>query len=78
MRIWSERWDAAADPETGRGADPLLPGRPGGYGEGDIFVGVKLSALRGHTARVVEEPFVADHWLPLCAARSRARLAALV
>ena len=30
-----------------------------------MFVGMKLSALRGLAAPYVREPFVADRWLPL-------------
>jgi 3-methyladenine DNA glycosylase AlkD len=71
--------DAAADPETAAVLSRYFQVRPGGYGEGDIFVGVKLSALRGHTAAYVEEPFVADHWLPLLRSPVHEhRLAALV
>ena len=53
--------------------------RPGGYGEGDIFLGIKLSALRGLTAAYAAEPFVADRWLPLLRSPVHEhRLAALV
>ena len=53
--------------------------RPGGYGEGDTFLGIKLSALRELTAAYAAEPFVADRWLPLLRSPVHEhRLAALV
>lgn len=41
--------DAAAEPETARVLRGYFQVRPGGYGEGDTFVGVRLSVLRGLT-----------------------------
>lgn len=39
--------------------------RPGGYGEGDQFVGVRLSRLRQLARPYLRELFVAENWLPL-------------
>jgi 3-methyladenine DNA glycosylase AlkD len=70
---------AAADPETAAVLARYFQVRPGGYGEGDTFVGIKLSALRGLTAPYVAAPFVADQWLPLLQSPVHEhRLAALV
>lgn len=38
---------------------------PGGYGEGDVFIGVKLSELRRLARPYAREPFVAEDWLSL-------------
>jgi 3-methyladenine DNA glycosylase AlkD len=71
--------DAAADPETAQVLARYFQVRPGGYGEGDTFLGIKLSALRGLTAAYAAEPFVADRWLPLLRSPVHEhRLAALV
>jgi 3-methyladenine DNA glycosylase AlkD len=71
--------DAAADPETAQVLAGYFQVRPGGYGEGDTFLGIKLSALRGLTAAYAAEPFVADRWLPLLRSPVHEhRLAALV
>ena len=56
---------AAADPADARTLARYFQVRPGGYGEGDVFVGVKLSRLRGLAAPYVREPFFPDRWLPL-------------
>jgi 3-methyladenine DNA glycosylase AlkD len=70
---------AAADPETAVILTRFFQVRPGGYGEGDAFLGVKLSTLRGLIAGYVGEPFVADDWLPLLRSPVHEhRLAALV
>ena len=53
----------AADPADARTLARYFQVRPGGYGEGDVFVGVKLSALRGLAAPYLREPFVPDRWL---------------
>ena len=57
--------DASANP-----ADAALLARyfqtgPGGYGEGDVFIGVKLSELRRLTRPYARRPFIAAQWLPL-------------
>ena len=38
---------------------------PGGYGEGDVFCGIKLSRLRTILRPYRTRPFVADDWLRL-------------
>ncbi len=71
--------DAAADPETAQVLARYFQVRPGGYGEGDTFLGIKLGALRELTAAYAAEPFVADRWLPLLHSPVHEhRLAALV
>lgn len=70
---------AAADPETAGVLRGYFQVRPGGYGEGDVFLGVKLSVLRGLTAPYAGERFVAERWLPLLRSPVHEhRLAALV
>src|SRR5918993_853740 len=70
---------AAADSGTAEVLARYFQVRPGGYGEGDIFLGIKLSALRGMTAAYAAEPFVADRWLTLLRSPVHEhRLAALV
>jgi len=70
---------AVADPDTADVLARYFQVRPGGYGEGDTFLGIKLSTLRGLTAPYAAEPFVADPWLPLLRSRIHEhRLAALV
>ena len=69
----------AADPADARTLARYFQVRPGGYGEGDVFVGVKLSALRGLAAPYLREPFVPDRWLPLlCSPVHEHRLITLV
>ena len=69
----------AADPADARALAGYFQVRPGGYGEGDVFVGVKLSALRGLAASYLREPFVPDRWLPLlCSPVHEHRLITLV
>ena len=55
----------AADPETARTLARYFQVRPGGYGEGDVFLGLKLSQLRTLVAPYAAEPFVSARWLPL-------------
>jgi 3-methyladenine DNA glycosylase AlkD len=79
MRDLVQAMAAAADPETADVLARYFQVRPGGYGEGDTFLGIKLSALRGLTAPYAAEPFVADRWLPLLRSPVHEhRLAALV
>jgi 3-methyladenine DNA glycosylase AlkD len=69
----------AADPETAAILTRFFQVRPGGYGEGDTFLGIKLSVLRRLTAGYVGEPFVPGAWLPLLQSPVHEhRLAALV
>jgi 3-methyladenine DNA glycosylase AlkD len=57
--------EAAANPETARTLGRYFQVKPGGYGEGDVFLGLKLSELRVLAAPYAAEPFISDHWLPL-------------
>ena len=71
--------EVAADPETAATLSRFFQVRPGGYGEGDTFIGIKLSSLRQLTASYVGKPFVAADWLPLLRSPVHEhRLAALV
>ena len=57
--------EAAADPETAKVLARYFQVRPGGYGEGDTFLGLKLSELRTLVAPYAAKPFEPDHWIPL-------------
>ena len=57
--------EAAADPEAARTLARYFQVRPGGYGEGDVFLGLKLSELRALAAPYAAEPFAPENWLPL-------------
>jgi 3-methyladenine DNA glycosylase AlkD len=71
--------ESAADPETARTLMRYFQVRPGGYGEGDVFLGLKLSTLRSLTAPYVAVPFEPGPWLPLLrSAAHEHRMAALV
>jgi 3-methyladenine DNA glycosylase AlkD len=71
--------DAAADPEASKALARYFQVRPGGYGEGDVFLGVKLSQLRPLTAPYAAVPFEPDPWLPLLRSPAHEhRMAALV
>jgi 3-methyladenine DNA glycosylase AlkD len=79
MQDLVQAMEAAADAETAGVLARYFQVRPGGYGEGDTFLGIKLSALRGMTAAYAAEPFVADRWLTLLRSPIHEhRLAALV
>ena len=71
--------EAAADPETARTLARYFQVRPGGYGEGDVFLGLKLSELRTLLAPYAAEPFVPYRWLPVLRSQVHEhRLASLV
>jgi hypothetical protein len=57
--------ESAADPETARILARYFQVRPGCYGEGDVFLGLKLSQLRPLTAPYAAVPFEPTPWLPL-------------
>jgi 3-methyladenine DNA glycosylase AlkD len=54
------RIDAAADPDAAEQLATYFQVRPGGYGEGDRFVGVKLSRLRELVRPDVRDPIAPD------------------
>jgi 3-methyladenine DNA glycosylase AlkD len=60
-----QRMESAADPETARTLARYFQVRPGGYGEGDSFLGVKLSELRPIAAPYAVEPFDPTRWVSL-------------
>jgi 3-methyladenine DNA glycosylase AlkD len=57
--------DAAANPEDARTLARYFKTGPGQYGEGEAFLGVKLSRIRTLTRPYRTQAFVADQWLPL-------------
>ncbi len=57
--------EEASDPDRARVLARYFQVRPGGYGEGDVFVGVQLSTLRRLARPYLTDPFVAEDWLPL-------------
>src|SRR5688572_5476622 len=57
--------EATADRETARTLARYFQVRPGGYGEGDVFLGLKLSDLRHLAAPHALQPFDPELWLPL-------------
>lgn len=70
---------AAADPDAAVALARYFQVRPGGYGEGDRFIGVKLSAIRRLVAAHRWMPFVpAEWWDLLHSPVHEERLAALV
>jgi len=79
VREVREAIDAAGDPKAAAALARYFQVRPGGYGEGDVFVGVQLSRLRRLVAPWRRIPFVAADWHPLLTSPVHEhRLAALV
>jgi 3-methyladenine DNA glycosylase AlkD len=57
--------EAAATPENARALAKYFKVAPGSYGEGDSFLGVKLSDLRRLAKPYVASAFEPDQWLPM-------------
>jgi 3-methyladenine DNA glycosylase AlkD len=57
--------DDASDPDRAAALARYFQVRPGGYGEGDVFLGVQLSVLRRLARPYLRITFAADRWLPL-------------
>jgi len=57
--------NAAASPENAQALARYFKVAPGSYGEGDIFLGVKLSELRQLAKPYVTSAFEPDQWLPM-------------
>ena len=53
----------AANPEDAQALARYFQVRPGGYGEGDVFLGVKLSVLRPLARPYAAQPFESERWL---------------
>jgi 3-methyladenine DNA glycosylase AlkD len=71
--------DAAADPDVATVLARYFQTGPGGYGEGDTFIGIKLSDLRVLVKPYTRQAFTAADWEPLLRDRRHEyRLAALV
>jgi 3-methyladenine DNA glycosylase AlkD len=56
---------AAVDPGDAQILARYFQVRPGGYGEGDVFLGIKLGRLRGLVKPYYGREFVAEEWLEL-------------
>ena len=57
--------EAAATPENARALARYFKVAPGSYGEGDIFLGLKLGDLRQLAKPYVASAFEPDQWLPM-------------
>ena len=57
--------EAAASPENAQALARYFKVGPGSYGEGDIFLGLKLGDLRQLAKPYIAEVFEPDQWLPL-------------
>ena len=57
--------DRLADAQTAAILMRFFQVRPGGYGEGDTFIGIKLSVLRSVAKPYLRDPYESDRWLPL-------------
>jgi 3-methyladenine DNA glycosylase AlkD len=57
--------NAAASPENARALTRYFKVSPGSYGEGDIFLGLKLGELRQLAKPYLSSSFDADQWLPM-------------
>jgi 3-methyladenine DNA glycosylase AlkD len=57
--------DAAASPENARALARYFKVAPGSYGEGDIFLGLKLGELRQLAKPYLTSAFEPDQWLPM-------------
>jgi 3-methyladenine DNA glycosylase AlkD len=57
--------DAAATPENARALARYFKVAPGSYGEGDIFLGLKLGDLRQLAKPYAAFVFEPDQWLPM-------------
>ncbi len=55
--------DAAASPENSRALARYFKVAPGSYGEGDIFLGLKLGELREFAKPYVTSAFEPDQWI---------------
>jgi 3-methyladenine DNA glycosylase AlkD len=70
---------AAADPEAAATLARFFQVRPGGYGEGDHFIGLGVATIRRLVAPWVREPCAPAEWLPWLGHRTHEyRLATLV
>lgn len=59
------RLEAAADPGAAVALARYFQVRPGGYGDGDVFLGIKLSELRRLARPYAHRPFTPADWLTL-------------
>ncbi|HKN45234.1 MAG TPA: DNA alkylation repair protein [Propionibacteriaceae bacterium] len=57
--------DAAASPENARALSRYFKVSPGSYGEGDVFLGLKVGELRQLAKPYVVSAFQPAEWLPL-------------
>lgn len=57
--------EAAANPENARALARYFKVAPGSYGEGDVFLGLKLGDLRQLAKPYAAAAFEPDQWLPM-------------
>ena len=57
--------DAAASPDNAQALARYFKVAPGSYGEGDIFLGLKLGELRQLAKPYLNSAFDPDQWLPM-------------
>ncbi|MBA3529283.1 MAG: DNA alkylation repair protein [Propionibacteriaceae bacterium] len=65
MQELLEQLQAAANPDNARVLARYFQVKPGGYGEGDVFLGIKLGELREIARPYCRREFVAGEWLEM-------------
>jgi 3-methyladenine DNA glycosylase AlkD len=60
-----EQLAALANPEYADAMARYFQVRPGGYGEGDVFIGIRLRDLRAAAKPYAKTSYRAEDWLPL-------------
>jgi 3-methyladenine DNA glycosylase AlkD len=61
----AEQLAALADPEYATAMARYFQVRPGGYGEGDVFIGIRLRDLRAVAKPYAKISYRSEDWLPL-------------
>ena len=54
-----------ANPAYAKAMAHYFQAKPGGYGEGDVFLGIRLSELRGLAKPYAKLVYRSSDWLPL-------------
>jgi 3-methyladenine DNA glycosylase AlkD len=57
--------EVSASPENAQALARYFKVAPGSYGEGDVFIGIKLTDLRQLAKTYVTSAFEVDQWLPM-------------
>jgi 3-methyladenine DNA glycosylase AlkD len=60
-----EQLATLANPDQAAALARYFQVRPGGYGEGDVFLGIRLTDLRAAAKPYVKSAYLASDWLPL-------------